>query len=65
MTRHFLRQVTSGMTKVEVRDLFGEPQDREDEYQWEYSRWGNAGWVEICFSRDGAVDHVNDESVFP
>jgi len=65
MPRHLLRQVTAGMTKAEVQDILGEPQDREGDYQWEYWRWGNAGWVEIFFHQDGTVDYVNDESAFP
>ncbi len=60
-----LRQVVPGMTKTEVGDLLGEPQHRGGEHQWEYWRWGNAGWVEVHFNRVGTVHSVNDESVFP
>lgn len=65
MPRHLLRQVAPGMTKADVRALLGEPQDRDHECQWEYSRWGNAGWVEVFFDENGTVAYVNDESVFP
>lgn len=65
MPRHLLRQIAPGMTKAEVRHVLGEPQDREGDYQWEYWRWGNAGWVEVFFNEDGTVNYVNDESAFP
>lgn len=65
MRRHLLRQVKPGMTKAEVREVLGEPQDVEADWQWEYSRWGNAGWVEVAFNKDDRVTYVNDESVFP
>ncbi len=53
------------MTKPQVCELLGEPQDSEGVHQWEYWRWGNAGWVEVHFNREGAVLEVNDESVIP
>ncbi|NQT16793.1 MAG: hypothetical protein HQ582_28810 [Planctomycetes bacterium] len=65
MPRHLLRQVVPGITKAEVRDILGEPAEGEDSHTWVYQRWGNAGWVEVCFDEDGAVVEVNDESVFP
>lgn len=65
MPRHLLRQIAPGMTKAEVRDVLGDPQNREGDYQWEYRRWGNAGWVEVFFNKEGTVDYVNDESAYP
>lgn len=58
-----LKQVETGMTKQQVRDVLGEPQDIGDG-EWTYSEWGNPGWVEISFDRSGRVTHINDESAF-
>jgi hypothetical protein len=54
-----------GMTKTEVKDVLGEPQNRPSEHEWEFWRWGNAGWVEVWFNNNGTVNYVNDESAFP
>lgn len=65
MPRHLLRQVKPRMTKAEVREVLGKPKNVEADWQWEYSRWGNAGWVEVAFDKDDRVTYVNDESAFP
>jgi hypothetical protein len=38
---------------------------RVEEPVWEYSRWGNAGYVDVHFDEAGRLQSVNDESVFP
>ena len=66
MARSTLNQLAIGMTKEEVRKVLGEPRRiREQEAVWEYSRWGNAGYVDIHFDGVGKLQSVNDESVFP
>lgn len=64
MPRSQLNRLTIGMTKDEVRSVLGEPQKTGKDY-WEYSRFGNQGWVEIHFDDAGRLAEVNDESVFP
>jgi len=63
--RTVLSRVRPGMTKAQVSQLMGQPENIEGAHQWEYSRWGNAGWVEISFDENDVVLGINDESVFP
>ena len=59
-----IRQLRVGMTEVDVRRILGSPA-RLGGHLWEYSRWGNAGYVQVTFDANGAVQMINDESVFP
>ena len=63
--RTILAKITPGMTKPQVSKLMGPPQHMANAYEWEYSRPGNMGWVEIRFDKKGLVTSINDESVFP
>lgn len=63
--RTILAKITPGMTKPQVSKLMGPPHHIANNYEWEYSRSGNAGWVEIWFDEQGLVTSINDESVFP
>jgi hypothetical protein len=63
--RTILSQITRGMTKPQVSKLMGPPHHIASAHEWEYSRSGNAGWVEIWFDEKGLVTSINDESVFP
>mgnify|MGYP003333851251 CR=1 FL=1 len=63
--RSRLRQIQPGMTKSEVRKLLGKPRGVEGDWQWEFARPLNVGWVEIWFDDQGCVTEINDESVFP
>jgi hypothetical protein len=63
--RKLLSRITPGMTRSQVSTILGPPHDTQGSNQWEYSRWGNAGWVEISFDATDRVRSVNDESVFP
>ncbi len=63
--RTLLSQIRPGMTRAQVSMILGPPNDTEGQSQWEYWRWGNAGWVEIAFDGTDNVLWVNDESVFP
>jgi hypothetical protein len=60
-----LRQISEGMTKHQVVAILGHPDRESSDHEWQFSRWGNAGWVEIWFNEDGLVGYINDESVFP
>lgn len=64
MPRSKLSRLAIGMTKDEIRTVLGEPHKTGENY-WEYSRFGNQGWVEIHFDDAGRLVEVNDESVFP
>jgi hypothetical protein len=63
--RTILAKITPGMTKPQVSKLIGPPHYIANAHEWEYSRSGNAGWVEIWFDEKGLVTSINDESVFP
>ncbi|MEM9646822.1 MAG: hypothetical protein AAF989_17660, partial [Planctomycetota bacterium] len=63
--RKLLSRVRPGITRTEVSTLLGPPHNSDGRNQWEYSRWGNAGWVEVQFDANGTVIWINDESVFP
>ncbi|WP_145292785.1 outer membrane protein assembly factor BamE domain-containing protein [Crateriforma conspicua] len=63
--RSLLSRITTGMPRAQVSTILGTPNDTEGPSQWEYWRWGNAGWVEIAFDDAGNVLWVNDESAFP
>lgn len=63
--RMVLAKITPGMSKPQVSKLMGPPQHIRSAHEWEYSRSGNAGWVEIWFDEKGTVTDINDESVFP
>jgi hypothetical protein len=62
--RTILARITPGMAKPQVSKLMGPPHHIANAYEWEYSRSGNAGWVEIWFDEQGLVTSINDESVF-
>lgn len=63
--RTLLSRVTPGMSRTQVSTILGPRSGDEGPSQWEYWRWGNAGWVEIAFDNTDTVIWVNDESVFP
>ncbi len=63
--RSYLRQLKPGMTKSEVSAILGPPPVVQHDQAWVYSRWGNAGWVEVYFDGEGRFDHINDESPIP
>ena len=63
--RTLLSRIAPGMTRAQVSTILGTPNGTEGPSQWEYWRWGNAGWVEIAFTNTDNVLWVNDESVFP
>jgi hypothetical protein len=63
--RTLLLRIMPGMTRAQVSTILGAPNDTDGPSQWEYWRWGNAGWVEIAFDDADNVLWVNDESVFP
>ena len=63
--RTLLSRIAPGMTRAQVSAILGPPNDTEGPSQWEYWRYGNAGWVEIAFDDTDVVLWVNDESVFP
>ena len=63
--RSLLSRVALGMSRTQVSTILGPPHDTTGLNQWEYSRWGNAGWVAIAFDDADNVIMVNDESVFP
>ena len=62
--RTILAQITPGMTKPQVLKLMRPPHHIAGMHEWEYSRSGNVGWVEIWFDEKGLVTSINDESVF-
>lgn len=63
--RTALSKILKGMTKQQVSTILGPPERINGEHEWEYSRWGNAGWVEVWFDENALVREINDESVFP
>jgi outer membrane protein assembly factor BamE (lipoprotein component of BamABCDE complex) len=63
--RSQLQQLKPGMTKSEVSAILGPPRIVQDDREWVYSRWGNAGWIEVYFDAEGRFNRVNDESPFP
>jgi hypothetical protein len=62
--KRLLRQVETGMSEQEVVQVLGEPLRIQMDGDWEYSRVGNQGYVEIGF-QNGIVVKMNDESVYP
>ncbi len=64
-SRAALSKLRNGMTKTQVSETLGAPERICGTHEWEYSRWGNAGWVEVWFDEKGLVTGINDESVFP
>lgn len=65
MPRSLLNHLVNGMTYEEVREVLGEPREIREDSVWEYSRWGNVGWVDLHFDENGRLQNINDESVFP
>jgi len=63
--RPLLDRLVIGMTYEEVRDVLGVPREIREDSVWEYSRWGNVGWVDLHFDENGRLQNINDESVFP
>ena len=63
--KHLLQQIEIGMTKSEIKTIMGPPTRSYGNHEWQYSRTGNVGWVEIWFDENGAVNGINDESAFP
>lgn len=64
-SRALLRQVETGMTKQQVRDILGPTSSAANESTWIYERSGNLGYVQVAFDQNNRVLYVNDESVFP
>ena len=63
--RTVLAKITRGMTKPQVSKLMGSPQHIAGPNEWQYSRSGNAGYLQIWFDEKGKFSGINDESVFP
>ena len=63
--RTVLAKITPGMTKPQVSKLMGPPEHIASSNEWQYSRTGNAGYVQILFDQKGLVSGINDEFVFP
>lgn len=63
--RTVLAKITLGMTKPQVSKLMGPPEHIASLDEWQYSRFGNVGYVQILFDEKGLVAGLNDESVFP
>ena len=63
--RTILAKITPGMTKPQVSKLMGPPEHIASPNEWQYSRPGNAGYVQILFDEKGLAAGINDESVFP
>ena len=58
MPRSLLRQLRPGMSKVEVVEILGKPNDTDND-RWIYSRWGNIG----CAGRRAPRDRANDRRI--
>ncbi len=65
MPYYQLNRLAVGMTKDEVRNVLGEPREIRDDSVWEYSRWGNQGWVDVHFDDTDRFVDFNDESAIP
>ena len=55
-------RINEGMTKSQVLEILGQP-DSLDGNQLQYSRFLNAGWVELMFNDSNLLIEKNDESV--
>lgn len=63
--KYLVNNIEPGMASSKVEQILGQPQNIASEFEWEYWRWGNSGWLEIHFNENNRVISVNDESVFP
>ena len=62
--QRLLGKIERGMSQKQIQDILGQPREiREKENVWEYSRFGNQGYVDIHFNDQGFVWEINDESI--
>ncbi|WP_425397243.1 hypothetical protein [Aeoliella sp.] len=61
---HAVRLVKNGMSRAEVLDLCGPPQEKSGGNDWTYDIWWGQGWANVCFDDNDRVFGTDIESPF-